>query len=121
LREQLEERIKGSYPDEPAAPQMVGSFFFDIDVGDYIVARKGRSTLVGIGNVTRTAYFDETAGERRGTREPTGTRSYYPHFQKVEWHYLSETRFPHFVFTIKAISRIRKHLNLVKNLLANVA
>jgi predicted Mrr-cat superfamily restriction endonuclease len=58
-------------------------FYREISVGDIVIARRGVKQIIGIGEVTKTAYYDIKQGEMRVRREKAewiGT-----HFINVKW------------------------------------
>jgi 5-methylcytosine-specific restriction protein B len=113
-RTDLEERAHQEWPGEPGAVRSLWPFLHEIDVGDVVVARRGVKRVIGIGRVTRPAYFDEAAGNRRtGFPRPWTT----PNFLGVEWLTVKEFEFQHVVFTRMTVSRIGKHLDLIKSLM----
>lgn len=87
-------------------------FWHDIDVGDIIIARRGRKTIIGIGKVKSKAYYDENKGKAR-----VGglTDSYYANFIDVEWE-KKEIRFENTVFLMSTIQQIseEKYSSLTK-------
>lgn len=61
-REALAAKVAATYPSKPRATQtlyanMLWNFFHEIVPGDFIVARRGRKMLAGIGTVTQRATF----------------------------------------------------------------
>jgi hypothetical protein len=60
---QIEERHREIYGYEShQAAQMLWDFYNKVDLGDVVIARKGRSICVGIGRVIRAAYYDPQKG-----------------------------------------------------------
>ena len=56
----------------PRAPKMIWEFHREIQPGDKVIARRGLSTILGIGTVTKTAYYDFAKGSARiGVSSPT--------------------------------------------------
>jgi restriction system protein len=61
-REQLADVINSHYPDKPSTTKslylnMIWSFYHEIALGDFVIARRGRKTLAGIGKVIDTATY----------------------------------------------------------------
>lgn len=61
-RNELAEAVDRTYPDKPAQTKglytnMLWSFYHEMLPGDYVLARRGRKTLVGIGKVTGPAIY----------------------------------------------------------------
>jgi hypothetical protein len=117
-RAELEARAHQTWPDDPRAGSRALSslwpFLHSIEVGDTVVARRGVKTIMGLGRVTRSAYFDEASGNRRtGSRRPWPT----PNFLGIEWLTASESTFPQVLFSRRTVSRVTKHLDLIKGLL----
>lgn len=66
------------------AAHMLHKFYHAIKVGDQIVARYGRNCIVGVGTVTRTAYYEPE--KLRPIFEELGHPKHaYPHHIEVEW------------------------------------
>jgi hypothetical protein len=117
-RAELEQRASQTWPDDLRAPTRATSslwpFLHKIQVGDMVVARRGVKTLIGIGSVTRPAYFDEAAGQQRtGFPHPWAT----PNFLGVEWLKATEFSFPQVIFSRRTVSRIVKHFDLINGLI----
>jgi hypothetical protein len=100
---QLRDAIEKVHPDNKTqyAFNCLWTFYHRVQVGDVILARKGRKTILDIGTVIRSAFFDDSLG-----RERTGvlTDDYYPHFLGVHWQKTSFIEFPRIVFGMGAIS-----------------
>src|SRR6266851_3946379 len=61
-RETLAAKVAATYPTKPRATQtlttnMLWNFFHEIVPGDFVVARRGRKMLAGIGTVNQRATF----------------------------------------------------------------
>lgn len=61
-RETLAEVVAEGYPDKPRQTQslianMIYAFYHEIQPGDWILARRGRKILTGVGQVTTTAVY----------------------------------------------------------------
>ncbi len=61
-QEKLAEAISTTYPDKPSQTKslyrnMLWAFYNEIKPGDYLIARRGRKTLAGVGKVTDTATY----------------------------------------------------------------
>lgn len=73
----------------PRAPKMIWEFHRDIQRGDKVIARRGLNTILGIGTVTKTAYYDFTKGIARiGTSSPIPDTHYAyfrPRFIEINW------------------------------------
>ena len=70
-REQLGKQIDVTYLEKPAQTRslignMIWAFYHEILPGDYIVARKGRKILAGIGKVKSRAYYSEGKNPHHG-------------------------------------------------------
>lgn len=57
------------------------TFYLDINQGDIIIARKGLTDIIGIGKVTRTAFYDKDLSTVRNDPYDHAT----PHFIGVDW------------------------------------
>ena len=73
----------------PVALKIIWDFHRNIQVGDTIIARNGFSEILGIGTVTKTAYYDLTRGiERIGVASPPSKEFQFyikPRFVEVFW------------------------------------
>ncbi len=61
-REELAAAVGSSYPDKPLPTRslftnMLWNFYHEMMPGDYVIARKGRKTLAGVGRVVGPARF----------------------------------------------------------------
>ncbi len=85
--DELRQKIKETYPDKSDRGRSIDfsalwKFFHEIEVGDKIIARRGRKVMLAVGTVTRTAYYDKEKGIARvGSYDDY----YYPNFIDVEW------------------------------------
>ena len=68
---------------EPHEAHMLYKFYNGIKEGDTIVARYGRSTIVGVGIVKQTAYYD--AEKTVDLFNQLGVDYIFPHHLDVEW------------------------------------
>ncbi len=77
-KKEIQKEYFDGYPDKNMHGNMHSfgmfwKFFNDVKEGDYIIANKGRSEIVGIGRVSdSTYYYDESLPE-------------YRHYKRVEW------------------------------------
>ncbi|HEV8070612.1 MAG TPA: endonuclease NucS domain-containing protein [Planctomycetaceae bacterium] len=79
-KEALRAAIASTYTKKPPATQalfanMIWSFYHDIAPGDFVIARRGRKTLAGVGRVVQAASYAPG-------KNPAIT---HPHFLEVEW------------------------------------
>lgn len=58
------------------------NFWHSIQIGDIILARKGRKCISGIGEVTQPAFYDEEMGYERVEKL---TQDFYSNFVRVKW------------------------------------
>ncbi|MCX6821929.1 MAG: PDDEXK nuclease domain-containing protein [Candidatus Aenigmarchaeota archaeon] len=84
-KEEIRKKFEQIYPnDNPSSitrdVNTIWSFYHDISIGDIIIARQGRKKIINIGQVTRTAYHNESKGKER---TPIG--NCYPNFIGVGW------------------------------------
>ena len=61
-REELAEAIALHYPDKPASTRglyanMLWAFYHEMLPGDYVIARRGRKKLAGVGKITSSATY----------------------------------------------------------------
>jgi hypothetical protein len=107
-KDELRSVMQTHYRDQPGAWKSLWAFFREIHEGDYVIARTGRSTILGVGRVSREdAYFDREKGlSRVGGMH----RWFKPNFREVNWERTDPIRFSHYVFSIPTVTRIGKHL-----------
>jgi restriction system protein len=79
-KQQLSEAVASTFPEKtPSAKglitNMIWSFYHEIVLGDFIIARRGLKVLVGVGNVTQSAIY---APGKNPFLE-------YPNFLGVSW------------------------------------
>ncbi len=78
----------------PRAAKIVWEFHREIQIGDKVIARLGLSKILGIGTVTKTAYYDwPQAITRLGTSTPIPEVDYShvrPRFIEVNWEHTGE-------------------------------
>lgn len=90
---QLRERVRKTFPKHSertisAESKMIWKFYHEIHEGDTVIARKGTKIVIGLGTVTKEAYYDEPKGKMRLGKED----SYHPNFIDVNWFYTKEVR-----------------------------
>ena len=78
--------------------QMLAKFWYEIRIGDQIIARAGRKKIVGVGTVTGQPYYDED-----GDRFTWGCN-----FLPVRWDSLGEKMFPELVFPMDTIIELQE-------------
>jgi len=106
----LQLAMEKHYPDQPGGWRSLWAFYHRIQVGDYVVARTGRSTALGIGRVMSAAYRDDAKGQER----TGGYHAWFkPHFRNVEWLSTKQAVFEHFVFSIPTVTQLNTHLDEV--------
>ena len=116
-REGLSKFVAAAYPDKPSSARtlianMIWPFWNEITPGDFVIARRGQKTLVGVGRVVRAAFYAP------GHNPFLAAASYCHHgFIGVEWQEQPRnTKFHDVVFprrTLKAISKV-DYLDFVK-------
>lgn len=78
----------------PRAAKIVWEFHREIQIGDKVIARHGLSKILGIGTVTKTAYYDwAQATMRLGISLPISDIDYphvRPRFIEVNWEHTGE-------------------------------
>jgi restriction system protein len=101
-REELAAAVGAKYPDKPLATQslianMFWAFFHEITPGDFVIARKGRKTLAGIGRVTGPATY--APGKSPLHR--------HPNFLPVAWQTAPRDKaFPGIVFPMHTLAEL---------------
>jgi restriction system protein len=61
-RESLDDSVATAYSDKPSSTRslianMIWNFWHEISLGDFVIARKGRTALAAIGKVTRSGFY----------------------------------------------------------------
>ena len=109
----IEARHKEAYPcNSKHNLSQILDFWLKIEPGDLVVARAGRSKLVGVGTVTGCPYYDQ---ERGLDRLPAKYDEW--HFLPVQWRELHK-KFDEIVFPIRTICQL--HDKRVLNWLASI-
>lgn len=94
----------------------VANFWLDIRKGDYIIARRGRKHIVGIGKATCRARY-ERHRELQRSGEPGDSLT---SLILVDWQCTQEYEFSETVFSILTVSRPRKRWPQIKKALIEV-
>ncbi len=79
-RDELADAVSNTFPDKPSQTKglytnMLWSFYHEIAPGDYIIARRGRKALAGVGKITGAAVY--TPGKNQ--------HCVHPGFVNVSW------------------------------------
>ncbi|HLE30755.1 MAG TPA: endonuclease NucS domain-containing protein [Anaerolineales bacterium] len=99
-REELSEAVASTYVDKPPATKalytnMIWAFYHEISPGDFIIARRGRKTLAGVGKVSRSAFYAPGKSPVHG----------HPNFLEVSWQEQPRDKvFPDVVFPMHTLS-----------------
>jgi len=82
---ELMDKMKKEYPDKHAQRSFntLKLFYSEIKENDIIIARKGRKTIVGIGEVSGSAFYDLKMGKERYCGQ--GEDFICPNFIRVKW------------------------------------
>ena len=110
-REQLSESVASTYTDNTPATSarlanMIWNFYHEIGLGDFVIARRGRKTLAGVGKVSQAASY---APEKNPAID-------HSHFLEVSWQEQPRDKvFPGIVFPMQTLvelseDRFREHL-----------
>ncbi|HNT26153.1 MAG TPA: endonuclease NucS [Anaerolineales bacterium] len=105
-RDELSAATVSTYKTKPKATNalytnMLWAFYHEIAPGDFVIARRGRKTLAGVGKVSRSAIY---APGKASTHN-------HPHFLEVLWQdQPSEKNFPDLVFPMHTLSEISEDL-----------
>lgn len=104
-RDTLSTAVAAAYPDKPNSTKglisnMLWAFWHEIGPGDFVIARRGRSSLAAVGKVIHAAFYAPG-------KNPLLTNS-HEGFLEIEWQQQPRNKkFPNSVFpmyTLKAIS-----------------
>jgi restriction system protein len=99
-REELSEAAAKTYPDKPAATRslianMVWAFYHEIRPEDYVIARRGRKTLAGVGKVSGLAVYKPGRNPAHG----------HPNFLEISWQPQPRNEvFPSIVFPMHTLT-----------------
>ena len=118
--EEIQSRFRMEFSEELRSLHQVLKFWHGILPGDRIIARGGRRTIVGLGTVMGSAFYDPDKGIDR-----TGGLGIIPYeqFLPVRWENVSEHIFPQQIFGMQTVTQIRetsKHWPAVKDVLEDV-
>ncbi len=84
---------------------MLWNFFHNIQVGDVVIARKGRKRIAGIGKVTKTAYYEHLKNV-----EMTGKEHGHSNYLGVDWAKTPrDLEFSRMIFGIQALYEITEN------------
>ena len=89
--------------DSAPAVKMLWDFYNEVEPEDVVIARRGRHFCIGLGRITRPAYFDLARGQARLNGVPH--RYVGASFVEVEWEWLG-IRPVSEPFTMNTISNI---------------
>ena len=101
-RQALSDAVAMTYPEKPASTRglisnMLWRFYKEIDVGDLVIARRGRKVLAAVGQVTERAVYSPTKNPHID----------YPNVLGVSWRDSPrEKEFPSIVFPMRTLARI---------------
>ena len=84
---QLKDKIEKTYPEYKQGQRTstfnsLWNFWYNIQIDDIIIARKGRKRIAAVGKVIKTAFYNEKMGKER---MPYRTERHYKNFISVEW------------------------------------
>jgi restriction system protein len=105
-KSEIREKLEDTYPSMHKGQvtrdtNCLWSFYHEVSIGDTMIARQGTKRIIGIGKVTRTAFYDEDMG-----RERLGDESrYYPHFICVDWK-IQEIDFDRIMFSFYTMYKL---------------
>ncbi|MDD5466331.1 MAG: endonuclease NucS [Anaerolineales bacterium] len=101
-REELSEAVASTYVDKPPATKalyanMIWAFYHEISPGDFVIARRGRKALAGVGKVSRSAFYAPGKCPVQG----------HPNFLEVSWQEQPRDKvFPSIVFPMHTLSEL---------------
>ncbi len=105
-REELAKVVADAYREKPLHTQglfanMLWNFFHEIKPGNYIVARRGRMKLAGVGEVSASAFYSP------GKNPLLASGYVHSNFIRVNWHASPrEKSFPSVVFPMHTVAEI---------------
>lgn len=81
---------------------MFWNFYHNIQLGDIVLARRGRKRIAAIGTVIKQAYFNKTKAI-----EASGSEHVYPNHLDIRWHDIPrDIEFDRIVFGMQTISEV---------------
>ncbi len=100
-REELSGVVASTYPDKPPPTKglytnMMWAFYHEIGPGDFVIARRGRKTLVAIGKVTQKAFYAPG-------KNPANN---HPNFLEVSWQQPLDKVFSSVVFPMHTLAEL---------------
>lgn len=99
-REELAEAVSNTYPDKPSQTKglytnMLWAFYHEMLPGDYVIARRGRKSLAGVGRITGPASYSPGRNPHVG----------HPGFIEVAWQVVPRDKtFPSIVFPMHTLA-----------------
>ena len=111
---ELKAAIEQTYSNESAGNKtkyfnMLWNFYHNIQVGDIIIARKGRKRIAGVGTVTKAAYYSHAKNI-----EASGPDNFYSNHIDVDWHDIPRDKeFDRIVFGMQALYEIQESQHTV--------
>lgn len=99
-RDELSEAVARTYPDKPSQTKglytnMLWAFYHEMLPGDYVIARRGRKTMAGIGKITGSAVFSPSRNQHVE----------HPGFLDVAWQAEPRNKsFPSIVFPMHTLA-----------------
>lgn len=97
-KQTLSNKLAQTFPRSRAV-NMIWAFYHEIKPGDIVLARRGRKTLVGIGTVTKAAYYEPGKNPHLSALGDS-----HPNFIDVEWKPLNKEIISSFVFPMYTVS-----------------
>jgi len=91
-------------PNPTRVCNKIWRFYHEISREDIIIARRGRKSIVGIGEVKGRAFYDNEKGKQR-VGDSTGNTYFYPNLINVEWE-RREIQYDKIVFAYHTIYEI---------------
>jgi restriction system protein len=107
-RDELSAHVSAAYPDKPKHTKalitnMFWAFYHEIMPGDFVIARRGRKILAGVGKVTQPGYFE--LGKFPIDGHPDLAGHAHPNFLGVAWQEAPRNKaFPTIVFPMHTLA-----------------
>lgn len=101
-REELLLKVASTYPDKPQQTKglytnMLFSFYNEIEIGDFVIARRGRKSIAAVGKVSQKAFYAAGKNPILG----------HPNFMGVSWQEQPRDKvFPSVVFPMHTLAEI---------------
>jgi restriction system protein len=105
--DELKAKIECTYSDSSSASNaltfsMLWNFYHSIRIGDIVIARRGRKRIAAVGDVTKTAYYDQAKNA-----EAVSGEGFHSNYIGVDWRNTPrDIEFDRIIFGMQAFHEI---------------